>query len=504
MRVGARITAATSALLVLGLGTYAFFDLRAADRERKATLEREARETAALVRATIEAQGVREVLGDPDKLTARLNGSGSPWRVTILPRPLVKEAPSPDPVRRAQLDRLREIIDLRLTERVVDDGDDYVLAQPLAVASLLSPDGFEIAGSFEVERSTGHIDPAGRADLSRTLVLLAIIVGFTLLAIVVLTRSLITRPIGKLVAGIDDVARGDLSHVILSERDDELGTLASRFTDMTTSLRESRAETEQQNTARLQIEQHLAQTEKLASIGQIAAEIAHEVGTPLNVIAGRARTLARKAGDADAVEKNAVIIAEQTARITRIIQRLLDFTRRTVGPSETTLVNLNEVALSTMEFLENKFAANHIKTTLARAEGLPRVHGEADRLQQVLLNLVLNATEAMPAGGALRVETSLVVRRRPGLEREPEQRYAVLAVSDTGPGVPADQRDKIFEPFYTSKQGEGGSGLGLAVCFGIIKEHDGWIEIDDRPGGPGAVFRVFLPVDEPAAPAEGG
>jgi signal transduction histidine kinase len=496
VRVGARLTAATSALLVLGLGTYAVLDLRAGSSERQRTLQREAKDQAASVRTGIDLIGVREVLADPDRFAARFNSVGSPWTVTIVPRQLLKGTPPPELW--AQVQRMRTMLDLKQNEIVIESDDEYGLSRRLEVASLLSPEGFELAGTFEVVRSTEHLDDARSADLRRTLGVMAVIIALTLLAIVLLTRTVITRPIDKLVAGIDDVARGDLSHVLLSERDDEIGTLATRFTDMTTSLRESRAETERQNQARRQLEQHVAQTEKLASIGQIAAEIAHEVGTPLNVIAGRARSLGKKADNAEAVEKNAQIIAEQTARITRIIQRLLDFTRRTLGPSETTQVNLNEVCLSIMEFLENKFAGSHIKTTLARAEGLPRVKGEPDRLQQVLLNLVLNAIEAMPGGGSLLVETSVVHRRRPGLERAPEQRYVVVEVSDSGPGVPEEIRDKIFEPFYTSKQGEGGSGLGLAVCFGIIKEHDGWIELDDRDGGTGAVFRVFLPAEDAA------
>ena len=122
--------------------------------------------------------------------------------------------------------------------------------------------------------------------------------------------------------------------MILSERDDEIGAIATRFNEMTFSLRESRGETQRQNEAKLALEQRLGQTEKLATIGQLAAEIAHEVGTPLNVIAGRARSIQRKSKDPEAVEKNAEIVAEQTARITRIIQRLLDFTRRKVGAPE--------------------------------------------------------------------------------------------------------------------------------------------------------------------------
>jgi signal transduction histidine kinase len=308
-----------------------------------------------------------------------------------------------------------------------------------------------------------------------------------------LARRLVSRPITKLLSGIDDVAKGDLSHVILSERDDEIGAIATRFNEMTYSLRESRAETQRQNDEKLHLEQRLGQTEKLATIGQLAAEIAHEVGTPLNVIAGRARSIQKKSKDPEAVEKNAEIVAEQTARITRIIQRLLDFTRRKVGTTGKAEININDLSLTTMELLAGQFSAAKIKTKLDRGDSLPPVAGDADRLQQVLINLLLNAVQAMPDGGALAVETRQIKRTRPGLEEGgSEQAFVTLAVKDNGVGVPDDIRDKIFDPFYTTKEGSGGTGLGLAVVSGIVKEHDGWIDVEANSGG-GTVFRVYLP-----------
>jgi signal transduction histidine kinase len=110
----------------------------------------------------------------------------------------------------------------------------------------------------------------------------------------------------------------------------------------------------------------------------------------------------------------------------------------------------------------------------------------------VLINLLLNAVQAMPEGGKLRVETRSLKRTRPGLDSAPEQRFVQLAILDTGVGIPSEIKDKIFDPFYTTKEGQGGTGLGLAVCSGIVKEHDGWIEISDNEGG-GTVFRVYLP-----------
>jgi signal transduction histidine kinase len=110
----------------------------------------------------------------------------------------------------------------------------------------------------------------------------------------------------------------------------------------------------------------------------------------------------------------------------------------------------------------------------------------------VLINLLINAVQAMPDGGSLLVETSTVRRARPGLEGSAEQEFVAIAVADTGIGIPAGIKDRIFDPFYTTKEGRGGTGLGLAVVSGIVKEHDGWIDVEDgKPAG--TVFRVYLP-----------
>ncbi len=507
MKVGVRITIATSAVLAFTLSAYAALDLRAAASDRRDTLREETREVAVAIRASIEARGVATVLANADAYADEISRAGI-WQVSILPRAAVTDsAVTP------QIQRLRDFIEVRLPEFQVEEKDHLVQALPLRVPSLRRPEGYEVAGSIEIRRPTSKLAAATRADLRRTLPLLALILGLTILAVGVLTHNLISSRIDKLLAGIDEVAKGDLTGVLLSERDDEIGALAARYTEMTGSLRESRHETSRQNQAKLALEQRLARTEKMATIGQIAAEIAHEVGTPLNVISGRAKSLGRRADRPEAVEKNSRIIAEQTDRIARIIQRLLDFTRRTVGTNTVKqAVSLNEVTLATMEFLEGQFASAGVRTRLVRAEGLPTVEGEPDRLQQVLLNVLLNSIQAMPGGGTLDVETSVVTRRRPGLEAAPEAPYVLVEVTDSGIGVPAEKRDKIFDPFYTSKEKSGGTGLGLAVCNSIVKEHDGWIEISspDRPANrphdddrPGTTVRIYLPAQsEPDHPEE--
>jgi signal transduction histidine kinase len=498
VKVGARITIATSALVTATLGVYAFFDLRTAASERRDAVQREAGQVAVAVRASIEAIGVDTALANIDGLIEEVNWVVAPWEVSFLPAEASGSAaqqpvpPRPVPPR---LDRLRTLQDMPELQLVSQEGDRFIFVVPVRAPAPRSPTGYRVAGSLEVARSVAFLDDALRADLLRTLPVLASIVVIVVVAMTWLTGSMMSRPIDKLLAGIDDVAQGDLSRVLLSERDDEIGALATRFNEMTTYLRESRAETQRQNEARLELEQRLRQTEKMATIGLFAAEIAHELGTPLNVIAARARTLGKKAHSPEAVQKNADIIAQQAARITRIIQQTLDHARLTVGSPGSVAVRLDALARSTLALYEGKLAAAAIQPSLRCDDNLPAVLGDPDRLQQVLINLVNNAIQAMQRGGALRIATYAVTRRRPGLEHTPEQAYAVLEVADTGVGIPLDQREKIFEPFYTLRRSEGGTGLGLAVCYSIIKDHDGWIAIEDAPGG-GSVFAVYLPVGE--------
>jgi signal transduction histidine kinase len=129
------------------------------------------------------------------------------------------------------------------------------------------------------------------------------------------------------------------------------------------------------------------------------------------------------------------------------------------------------------------------------------VTGDADQLQQVILNLCLNAIQAMPDGGQLELHTLLQVRRRPGLDAAAPGRFVVLEVADNGAGIPPEDIERIFEPFYSTKSpsntDQGGTGLGLSVSVGIVKDHDGWIECESEPG-EGTIFRVFLPASEAA------
>jgi signal transduction histidine kinase len=482
LKIGTRIALVTSLIVAVTLAIYGYISLRTLQAAREDAVGAEAAALASRLRTVIEAKGLGKYDITPLEYYV-------PWQLDLID---AKNPPLLD-------ERFRSLLTLKKAQSELTE----VAGRPAWVhLEPILDDELRVVGAIRLTRDMGFLEAEVRqATIQTILWMLALLVILTI-AVTILARRGMGRPIDKLIAGIDDVTRGDLSHVLLQEREDEIGQLASRFNDMTASLREARAETRRGVEAKLSLEAQLRQSEKLATIGQLAAEIAHEVGTPLNVVTGRAKAMAKKASDAEAVQKNASIIAEQAGRITRIIQRLLDFARRRVGDGEKGPVELNDLAKDTLEFLEHQIEGAHIETRMKMDREIGRIPGDKDQIQQVLLNLYMNAIQAMPKGGALEVTTSRVSRRRPGLEVAPEQEYAVLAIADTGEGIAEADRDKIFEPFYTSKAGLGGTGLGLAVAQGIVKEHDGWMEIEGNTDrGRGTVFRIYLPLTETAAPA---
>jgi signal transduction histidine kinase len=349
-------------------------------------------------------------------------------------------------------------------------------------------------------RSTENIEASVWASLKKVLPWLILGVGGFGAMMLGLLRGGVVRPLRRLNDAIEGVAQGDLSRALLPQRDDEIGVLAGRFNAMTDSLREAKAEQERATGARSALEARLRHSEKLATMGQMAAQIAHELGTPLSVIGGRARGMAKKAGDPNEVHKNAEIITGQVERITRIIRQMLNFSRK--SRPTLTEVDVPSVVSESLIFVEEALLRHSIVTELELDESVPPIPGDPSEIQQVCLNLLNNAIHAMPSGGQLKVRLNRTVRRKEGLELAAPAEYLVLEICDNGHGVPPELRDRVFEPFFTTKDTGQGTGLGLAVSLGIVKDHDGWIEVGDPPEG-GATFRVYLPlVSDPSGVSE--
>ena len=236
-------------------------------------------------------------------------------------------------------------------------------------------------------------------------------------------------------------------------------------------------------TDRAELEQRLVQADKLSSIGLLAAGVAHEVNTPLAVISTYAQMLAKQVSDDS--QKSLILdkIAKQTFRASEIVNSLLNFSRT----STTSLgdVNLNRVIQETLSLLEHQLQKSGIQVNTDLDPGLLPVRGNAGQLQQVFLNLFLNARDAMSAGGSLEVRTW------------PEGSGVRAEVADTGHGIAPEHLHRIYDPFFTTKAARKGTGLGLSVTYGIIQEHGGSIEVLNRPGG-GTSFRLDLPLAAPS------
>ena len=231
-------------------------------------------------------------------------------------------------------------------------------------------------------------------------------------------------------------------------------------------------------TQRERMEEQLSQTEKLTSLGLLAAGVAHEVNTPLAVISNYIQMLAKQMPDGDPRQSLIEKIVKQTFRASEIVNNLLNFSR--TGAAEATDIDVNRVVEETLSLVSHPLKTSQIQVVKHLGETLPPVRGSANKLQQVFLNLFLNARDAMPGGGLLEVRTGA------------HNGSVEIEVVDTGAGIAREHIHRIFDPFFTTKSNGRGTGLGLSVSYGIIKEHSGKIDVRSTPG-KGTSFHVEFP-----------
>jgi hypothetical protein len=231
-------------------------------------------------------------------------------------------------------------------------------------------------------------------------------------------------------------------------------------------------------TARVRLEEQLQHSEKMASIGLLAAGLAHEVNTPLTGISSYTQMLREQVAGVDPKAALLDKIEKQTFRAAKIINNLLNFSRS--GSAELEPLDLNKLVLDVLSLLEHQLDKSHIKVRKELAAELPPVRGNENRLQQVFFNLILNARDAMPRGGWLTLATSA------------DDDTVIVEVKDTGTGIKREHIKRIYDPFFTTKGIGRGTGLGLSVSYGILQEHGGAIFVDSTPG-QGTRFQVALP-----------
>jgi signal transduction histidine kinase len=300
-----------------------------------------------------------------------------------------------------------------------------------------------------------------------------------------LVRRIVGEPLEQVVSAVEKVAAGQLDVAVPQQRSDELGRLARSFNEMTESLRGARAQVDEEATRRADLEGRMRRLQTLAAAGEVAASLAHEIGSPLNVILGRTRMMAARPDTSENTKRDLEIVAAQTERITRVVRKLLDISRPSKGKIEQ--VNVREVVEETLAFIAPECKKRKITTSSRVEYDTPeKVLGDRDQLVQIIFNLTHNALQAQPNGGRIDV---VLRRSEQALSGVPA---IAIDVSDAGPGIDPEVRGRLFDPFVTTKRGEGGTGLGLAIVDGMVRELGGRVTVDDAPGG-GACFRVEIP-----------
>ncbi len=371
------------------------------------------------------------------------------------------------------------------------------------------PAGTKVLGVLDVALNLDPVDGEVAAIRWSVLAVTGVHILVFGVFIVFFIRHFLGKPIRKLVAATQSVSRMDLDQPIAIGSSEDLDEVARSFNAMREQLKAALAEiheftqhleakvaerTDQLNAAH----RKLSQSHRLASLGQLAASVAHEVNNPLCGVLNLAMLMRRLLENGSLppervkeFRKYLDLVVSETERIGRVVGDLLAFSRW--PKPQRTGADLNKVVRATASLAAHKLKLMSVEIEIALDENLPVIPCDGAQVQQVLLNLLLNAGEAMPErrGGRVRIET----------RAEPDGRSAAIAVSDTGEGIPPENLSRIFDPFFTTKPEGKGVGLGLAVSYGIVQAHGGEIEVDSKPG-VGTTFTVRLPLAAPAAMEE--
>jgi signal transduction histidine kinase len=310
-------------------------------------------------------------------------------------------------------------------------------------------------------------------QLLSDLVMVGLIIVFIAAISAVVVSRKFTAPLETLSAAVRKVAKGDFSVNVDIQSRDEIGQLSTSFNDMADELMERERSLKSAQLA-------LVQSEKMAAVGTLSAGLAHEVKNPLSAVLGYAQLSKRKLSQPDVIKKHLDTIENETRRCNEIISNLMQFSRQEKG--EFTDVAVNEVVEKSAGIVDHQLGLNNIHVNMTLAPDIPEIIGNPNQLQQVLMNLAINAQQAMaPDGGTVDIVTSC------------DDDKVYISVSDTGPGISEDVVKKIFEPFFTTKAAGEGTGLGLSVTYGIIQDHKGDIRVERADSG-GARFVIALPL----------
>ncbi len=352
--------------------------------------------------------------------------------------------------------------------------------------------GQRVLGILEVDFSLAAVDRDIREQAVHTTIYAFLLMGAIAVTLSVILRKFVLKPVTTLSDAMGTLAQGDLGRTVSASSDDEIGQLVRAFNDMSQELGSAREKMEAwteslerevaKKTGELKRSQDtLIQAEKLAALGRMTADVAHEIRNPLTAIGGFARRLLKSAAGDKERERAAIIVAE-VERLEKILRDVLTFSRDARFHLEKHHVDglLHEIA----QIQEPVCSEQSITVSVAVEKGLPAVLIDRDQVKQAITNLVTNALDAMPGGGALTITA--------GTEVLHGVRYVRLTVDDTGQGMDEDILPLIFEPFFSTKRTGHGTGLGLSITRKIIEEHGGFVKAESKKGR-GSTISLFFP-----------
>jgi len=345
-------------------------------------------------------------------------------------------------------------------------------------------------GGLEVNLPESELEANKREIIHRIALLITGMLLISVLLAVLFGVRLVGRPLEQLITKARRIGEGDLEGPVHLNSRDELAELAENLNDMCAKLSESQNKLRQETAARIVVLEQLRHADRLKTVGRLASGIAHELGTPLNVVAGRAGLIVSGKLDAEQIVQSAAAIKLEADKMTAIIRQLLDFARAS-APRKLP-IDLRTIIRQTIDMLAA--LAEKQKVQLVFAPGAEEAVAEVDagQIQQVLTNLTVNAIQAMPGGGHVQFSIGRRSGRSADGGRDGPSAFFAIEVRDQGVGIPEEHMQQLFEPFFTTKEVGAGTGLGLSIAYGIVQEHGGWIDVTSRVG-EGSCFTVYLP-----------
>jgi signal transduction histidine kinase len=495
MRVSTKLTLALSATCLLIMGLHGYRQLRDEDRDLRAAVEREVTLLGNAMRVEVENSLRDRQVEDIQGLLAATDRIDPTIEVVFFDPAGTLRAASPgaptdtDLSRQAMEGSATGKVSFRFEE--ADDPGRAVLTLPLRATPVQKPgvDGSLVLIRPLTEMKRDLVGTRRNILTSGVLLVLAVTAVSFLLGTVY-----VTRPLTKMARAMQQLRSEHWTSRLGDARQDEVGMLSREFDAMVSALDEAGRNLTREIESRTNLERVLQHVDKLVTVGQISAGLAHEIGSPLQIMSGRARALLLRDHSPEETRKNVRILAEQTDRIARIVDQLLRFARR--RPARFAETSLAGPVQTVLDLIEHTARRRGVAIELTVAPDLPTVVADVDQIQQIVLNLAKNALEAIRPGGAIRIRIQPSWLQAQGSSRRVPG--ARLEVEDDGCGMSEEVLGRLFDPFFTTRETDGGTGLGLAVVKAIVMEHGGVIVAASTPG-QGSRFTIDLPLGGPDA-----